>query len=375
VCIEKSEDTDLKKILFLMQLPPPVHGASLVNQSILKSFLINSEFATDYVDISPSTENDSLGRVSFFKVIRTLEILLKCLFKYFRFSPSLVYLTLSPHGAAFWKDSIILQVLKIFGAKCIIHLHGKGIDREVRSSRFKMFVYKKVFHGVDVIHLSKSLLDDVSVVLDPRSKTYIVNNGIHPSIVSKSNDDPVVRFLYLSNFIPTKGASVIVDALKYIDLKYSGRFTVSLAGKVTDKVYFDSMVASVSAEWKDSVFFHAAKYGEDKVNILVNSDVFVLPTYYKNECFPISILEAMSFGLPVLSTFEGAIPEIVADGENGFLFAPTKPQQLAELMTRYIDDVSLLKKHGVASSKRFSEKYTFEKFELSLINVFRNSLS
>ena len=238
-----------------------------------------------------------------------------------------------------------------------------------------MFVYKKVFHGVDVIHLSKSLLDDVSLVLDPRSKTYIVNNGIHPSIVSNSNNDHVVRFLYLSNFIPTKGASVIIDALKFIDLKYSGRFTVALAGKVTDKVYYDSMVASVSAEWKDSVFFHAAKYGEDKVNILVNSDVFVLPTYYKNECFPISILEAMSFGLPVLSTFEGAIPEMVVDGENGFLFTPTKPQQLAELMTRYIDDVTLLKKHGVASSKTFSEKYTFEKFELSLINVFRNSLS
>ena len=66
----------------------------------------------------------------------------------------------------------------------------------------------------------------------------------------------------------------------------------------------------------DRIAYVGRKVGEEKEAFFRQSDVFVFPTYYYNECFPLVILEAMEYKLPVISTNEGGIPDIVKDGEN-----------------------------------------------------------
>jgi len=65
--------------------------------------------------------------------------------------------------------------------------------------------------------------------------------------------------------------------------------------------------------------YEGAKYGRDKRLSLTGADIFVLPTYYPSECFPLVLLEAMQCGLPVVSTYEGGIPDIVEHGRTGYL--------------------------------------------------------
>ncbi|GAI08660.1 unnamed protein product, partial [marine sediment metagenome] len=96
--------------------------------------------------------------------------------------------------------------------------------------------------------------------------------------------------------------------------------------------------------------------GEEKIQVFITSDIFILPTYHP-EGFPYAILEAMSAGLPIISTPIGAIPEIIEDGANGFLIPPKIPYILAEKILTLIEDKSLREKMGAENMKKAQEKY------------------
>ena len=125
------------KVLFLVQLPPPIHGAALVNKSIQQSRLMNNAFKTYYVDISPAKDLADIGRFKLSKLGAVLIIFFRAFTAYVRFKPDLVYMTLSPHGLAFYKDGFLALVLKALGAKMVFHMHGKGVARAAATSVLK----------------------------------------------------------------------------------------------------------------------------------------------------------------------------------------------------------------------------------------------
>ena len=357
----------MKKILFLVQLPPPVHGASNVNASIRDSHYINSKIDAKFVNISPARGMTDIGKLSISKILATLHIFLKCILQYQKFAPNLVYITLSPHGLGFWKDALILQVLKIFGAKAVIHLHGKGINSEVSRSKVKRYIYQIIFKDVNVIHLSKSLFNDIDLVFDKKMSLTAVNNGVENHGANEHSRLEVPIFLYLSNLVPTKGADTLVDAINLLDDAYEGRFKVRFVGKISNQRFYTELVSKVDERFKRSVEFTGPLYGEEKLEAFKNSDVFVLPT--KNDCFPLSILEAMSFSLPVLSTYEGAIPDIIDDNINGWLFESCDANELASKLANYIDNPGLITCHGHRANLKYKEKYTLEAFEKSFLTA------
>jgi glycosyltransferase involved in cell wall biosynthesis len=99
---------------------------------------------------------------------------------------------------------------------------------------------------------------------------------------------------------------------------------------------------------EDIVFFEGWVSGEKKTTLLQESDVYVLPSYF--EAMPLSILEAMSYGLPVIATTVGGVPEIVKNGKNGFLITPGDKKELAKSIKMFLHDMSLLRAYGETSS-------------------------
>ena len=93
--------------------------------------------------------------------------------------------------------------------------------------------------------------------------------------------------------------------------------------------------------------------GDKKVDLLNWADVFILPSH--NEGLPISILEAMSYGLPVISSPVGGIPEVVGEG-NGVLVTPGSDAEIAKAMMRYVGNPGLVAKEG-AAGRRVVETY------------------
>jgi len=355
-----------------MQLPPPIHGASVVNKSIQESFLINKEFESVFINISPAKELSDLGRVTFVKILNTIKLNFKVFNLFRKFKPDLVYLTLSPHGAAFYKDSFLALMIKFLGGKLVFHMHGKGIAAEAKKSRFKKTLYRAVFKGVDVIHLSESLFYDVEPVRDHTRKLVAIPNSVPtPPALTVGRDESIVTFVYLSNLVRTKGADILLRAAALVPAHLQDKFEVKIVGKANDKKYADEIQELLDNNAFDNVRFIGPKYGDDKYLELLSADVFVLPTRFKNECFPLTILEAMSSGLAVISTQEGAIPTIVESGVSGEVLEDCTPEVLAEAMVKYIENPEYLKACAKAGKEKFYTHYTQQVFEENLSSTLK----
>lgn len=361
-----------KKILFLAQLPPPVHGASVINKSIQDSIVINNKFNTCYFNISPARDLSDLGKLSIGKVFSFFKIYFMSVSHFLKFKPDLTYLTLSPHGLAFYKDGLIAITLKLLGANLVFHMHGKGIAAEANKSRFKKALYRAVFKGVDVIHLSESLFYDVDPVRDhARTLVAIPNSVPTPPALTVGRDESIVTFVYLSNLVRTKGADILLRAAALVPAHLQDKFEVKIVGKANDKKYADEIQELLNNNAFGNVRFIGPKYGDDKYLELLSADAFVLPTRFKNECFPLTILEAMSSGLAVISTQEGAIPTIVESGVTGEVLEDCTPEALAEAMLKYIENPEYLKACAKAGKEKFYTHYTQQVFEENLSSTLK----
>jgi len=359
------------KILFLVQLPPPVHGASLMNQYVKESKLINELFDCVFFDISPETEHKNVGKFSFIKIIRVLYSYFRIFLLIIKFRPMSCYFTLSPVGFAFYKDVIYVSILKFFRINIIFHLHGKGISDNINS--VTDILYKFVFKNADVIHLSEKLFNDIDRYVHCLRNTYTLPNGIPINILNepRKNSEKIIKILFLSNLIESKGAHVLLDSLSYIPESYANLFDVTIAGG--GNYEYVQLLKSKAASFPNfRINFTGPVYSTEKFALLEESDIFVLPTSYKNECFPISILEAMQSGLAICSTDEGAIRELV-NITNGYIFDPSKPKELADYLLSFFNDPEHLNNCQKNSKMLFFNKYSFNVFELSLSKILLNS--
>ncbi len=112
--------------------------------------------------------------------------------------------------------------------------------------------------------------------------------------------------------------------------------------------------------------------GEGKNQVLQRADCLVLPSH--GEGLPIAILEGMAYGLPVIATRVGAIPEVITDGKEGFLIAPHDVETLADRLLHIEGDPTLRKEMGQAARKRIERDYTLERMADRLSNVYRSCL-
>lgn len=358
-----------KRILFIVHLPPPVHGTTKVCETIKNSRLLAAQFDCSFINCSGSKSMNDVNRVSVRKAFRLAAVFFETARQLVFKRYDLVYLTIAPCGPAFIKDSILIFMAKAVRQKVVIHLHGRGIALERQRSRTLNWYYKKVFSGVHVIHLSKKLMDDVQEIVAP-DKQFVVANGVECAFVPDFKEKAahaVPTVLYLSNLIESKGYFDLLEAA--VDLKKRSvqcRITFVGAHHVSDAANkVDVFIKEHGL--KDMVHFVGPKYAEEKDGYLKTADVFVLPTVH--DCFPLCILEAMAAGLPVISTDIGAISEMVEDGVTGLIVPIKKPEALADAIERLVKNSELCRRLGQAGFETYAKEYTVEAFENKLCAI------
>ena len=120
------------------------------------------------------------------------------------------------------------------------------------------------------------------------------------------------------------------------------------------------------------VTYVGRKVREEKEAFFRQADIFVFPTYY--ETFGLVNLEAMEYKLPVISTNEGGIPDIVKDGENGLICEKQNPVSLADCIAKLLDDEELRVKMGSAGHEKFCREFTLDKFENRMRDILNQNL-
>ena len=356
------------RILFILHLPPPVHGAALVGSTVRESGLVNGAFDTRYINLSSSVTLEQVGRFSFGKVRAVSRLLSEVRRTLREWKPDLVYLTPSATMPGLLKDALTARLVRRKGCKTVLHFHNKGVaahqDRFVYDR-----LYRMLFRDASVILLSRLLYPDIRKYVPEERVSYCTNGVSVPAAVRRPAAVP--RILFLSNMIRSKGVSVLVDACRMLQQR-GIPFHCSLVGALSADYPGDSLVAEIREKGLEGcVTFEGPRYGNEKWQALSDADVFAFPSFYPDECFPLVILEAMGTGLPVVTTDEGAIPEMVRDGKDGFICPRKDSEALADALGRLLSDPDLRTRMGESCKDRYETFYTKEQFEKNLVEILK----
>ncbi len=362
------------RILFVAPLPPPVHGSAMVSQYIKDCKELQDEFTCDFVNLSTSRRMDEIGKRGLKKIFRFIGSYFAVFFKLLTHRYDLCYLAITCHGMGFLKDAPFVLLCKLFRRKVVIHQHNKGMSGCVDRWPYR-WLLPLVYRNTRVILLSWHLYPDIERVVS-REQVLICPNGI-PEIPDSENvpkrNNAVPRLLFLSNLIPSKGVYVLLDACRI--LKDKGlQFVCNFVGGETKEINREIFEEEARKRGLDEmVAYQGPKYGKEKEICWHDADVFVQPTF--EDCFPLTVIEAMQHGKPVVSTNEGAIPDMVKDSVNGFVCKRKDAESLALALEKLITNPSLRKQMGVRGYARYKEEFTLAAFEQKFIEVMKISIN
>lgn len=357
-------------ILFILHLPPPVHGAAMMGQYIHDSKVINERFDCHYINLTTAKSLQDIGKGGVKKLWRFFCLLLRIVKGLVRVKPQLVYVTPNSHGGAFYKDFVVVQLIKLMGYRVIVHYHNKGVatrqDRWLDDKLYRLF-----FKNLKVILLAEALYKDVEKYVK-REDVFVCPNGIPASldkepVAERKNEIP--QLLFLSNLLVDKGVLVLLDALKVLkDKGYS--FVCHFVGGETAEIDAARFAEEVKTRGLNQMALYLGKrYGEEKSEEYGNADVFVFPTYYFNECFPLVLLEAMEHAVPCISTREGGVSAIIDDGVNGFMVEKRDANALADRIEFLLTHPEERTRMGIVGYQKFKNEFTLPKFEARMKQI------
>ena len=317
---------------------------------------------------------DEIGKTAIAKPFRMMGALLKTLWLLITRRYCLCYLAITCHGKGFLKDAPFVLLCKLFGCKVIIHQHNKGMLDDLDKWPYS-WLLPMVYRNAKVILLSWRLYADIEkvvrkedVIICPNGIN-IIDSGIEDNSSElyvyndKKDVNKTPRLLFLSNMIESKGVIVLLDALKIL-MERGYSFQCDFVGGETKEIDAKRFAEEVNNRGLNRVaFYKGKKYGKEKWSVFKQSDIFVFPTYYENEAFPLVILEAMAHRLPVVTTNEGGIPDIVVHGKNGFISERNNPESLADCIAILLNDKNLCRRMGDDGYRILKEKFTEEQFE------------
>ncbi len=200
----------------------------------------------------------------------------------------------------------------------------------------------------------------------PRRKLVVIANGVDVERFAGAGRaemraelrlaDDEVALVHVAVFRPEKGHTVLLRALRRV-LDRGTRMRLLLVGDGPERDTIERTVAELAL--RDAVTL-LGKRG-DVERVLAAGDLVVLSSFDRVETFPMSLLEGMASGLPVVATRVGSVAEMVSEGENGFLVAPGDDAAFAEALSLLAEDPSLRLKFGKRSQERVRSEFPREK--------------
>lgn len=358
------------KLLCILHFSPPAHGASKVGDFIKTSKKLEDKFDCKFIKIKSSDNLEDIGKMNIKKFYLFFELYFKVFFTIFTFRPDKIYFTASSKGFAFYRDLLLSTIWKLYGlfkfCDVYYHYHTKGISKFVKNKKNKKLT-QFFLKNINVILLSPKLKNDFNDVKTFKKILYLPN-GVENNFnknefehyISQKNFKNL-NILFLSNMIKEKG---YFDVLKLASTNKTYHFHFAGAWKSRDeeKNFFNYIEKH---NLKENVTYHGFVKGKQKKELFEKSHILCFPS--KNEAFPLTILEAFSYGLPVLTTSVGSIPYIL-DKKTGIMIKDIK--EINDAFIKIKDDFVNLDTSYYCRN-RYLENFSLEQFEENLLKVLK----
>ncbi|WP_425390057.1 glycosyltransferase family 4 protein [Ekhidna sp.] len=353
------------QVLIIGQTPPPYHGQSVMIQKITEARCNSLEM--HFLRMNYSSEIDQVGRFSFRKIWLIIKLLNNARKIILKENIDLVYYPPAGTGMVpIIRDIISLIYLRRFNCSFVLHFHAMGLEESYRKMSILKFLFKKAFFGVEAcIGLSEFNVRELSFL--QAKKIEIVPYGVGNESVKKEEvSEEMVTILYVGNIIESKGVLKLLDSVESLTQK-GLKINAEFVGGMTSKS-LEEKIRSHPSVTKGIAKFLGIKVGDEKEKLFKKADIFCFPTFYENENFPVVILEAMMFSLPIVSTKWRGIPSMV-DNSNGFLIKPKDQSELNSNLEKLIENKSLRLKLGEQSRIKYDKRFREEIYKNNICNV------
>lgn len=343
-----------KKIVVIGPMPPPTGGMQTVMEQMMNSDMKGFELIPFNV-----SKNTIIKSNIIFNSINFIYRCIKLLLYIATYSPDIIHIHVAADKDFIQKD-IFHKLCKIMHRKTILHMHGSGFKTWFAglNKKQKVKVKQSLSKADSLIVLSDSW-KKYYYSISNNKKIFVINNAIEDIDFKKyKRIYPKNEFivLFLSNICKRKGAYDLLKAIKSIDEK---AIKFVFVGPYEDKEKLFKEVNKLKIN--DKCRFVGEIIGKERFKYFASADMFVLPSYA--EGLPVAILEAMSFGLPIISTNVGAIPEVI-EGENGILIRPGDIAELKKAILMITKEDKI--KYKINNKKKINDKYTQKIFKSKL---------
>ena len=385
------------KLLVYAITPPPHHGQSHMVQLMLEGFggdLRKAKQAQSarlpiqcyHVNARSAPDMQDMGSFRIQKGIRLLRYLAEAIWCRFRYGADvLYYCPAHPLKATLIRDIVSLLVLRPFFRRRIFYWHASGLGEWLESGAVGGTFSKLGFIALGKADLALTPaefnLTDLRKFSPKRS--FAVPYGIPDPCPDFAADilprrrkqlaarrdsaaDAPVKLLYMALCAEEKGLIDTVKALHLVKGRAPAlKFSLTVAGKFLnseEEANFWKLIKQLGLE--SDVSYAGFISGEEKNRLLAESDLFCFPTYFCGESFGVVIVEAMAYGLPIVTKRWRTIPEFFAPDYPG-LVDIKRPDQIA-------DAILAMLQLDVADQfrKQFLENFTIERHLENLRNAF-----
>lgn len=367
----------MKKILLVGPCPKDeVSGAGMGFQSLVDGFE-KTVFPFAVVDSVRGGSQRKIGVFSLRRVWYSILIVLSAWRKMFH--SHTVYMTVSCSSLGFLRDFFIIWGASILRKRVLLHLHGGGYKKfyESQARTYQRVIKRTLACATHIIVLGELLRRQFDFVPGVEKKIKVVPNGLPKGLrrdcckKTLPEKGQKVRLLYLSNLLPSKGYLDLLEACARLKRQGFRDFVCDFCGEFVQTVV-DRDACILEEQRKDfyqristyklenHVIYHGTVRGKQKEELLRQAHIFILPTYYPWEGQPISIIEALAFATPVISTRNNGIPEEVIEGYNGLFVEPRNPADIARAINQIIADKSKYAEMSRNAHKYFEKKFTSE---------------
>jgi glycosyltransferase involved in cell wall biosynthesis len=350
--------------------------ATFVN-FLLSSPILAEQFNLTHLDTSRIQSDVGLeNQLSLTNLTYLIQQAFRLLQLGIRLRPRVVHIQ-TTSGLSFWKTAVFIFISNLFRMKTIAHLHGGRFKKFYRESSpvLQGAIRRNLRRADMVIALSNSWKNFLIEEVEQNLNVEVVSNTVDPAFAQALQkgkgalSSMAKTILFMGNLGRHKGVYDILEAIPLVLERHpEARFIFAgEEGKKGDRLKTDRRCDELGVE--EHVHFPGLVTGQAKLELFQQATLFILPSYIEN--LPYVLLEAMSMGLPIVTTPVGAIPEIIEDGRNGFLIQPGDHRALADRTIQLLDDPELRVQMSKENKKAIKMRFLPERAMRKIADIYR----
>ncbi len=343
------------EILLIVRTPPPYGGGEAVGALLQQLF--TGTFAV-LAFHRPEHQKATQGAVSLENLRFGIHYVTRSTRRLLRERPRAVYLDVPKDVTAFLRSSVVILAARLLGVRVVGDLAGGDFQFLERRGLVQRYG-RRVLNSTYAIRV---LGESVAMTLRSRGirNPVVISNGIDepPNVAAaaaRTSADAVIHFLYVGKIARAKGIFIL---LEFADaFRAEGRpFRLDVVGEWADAATRTEVEQMVEhSRLGDLVVFHGRLVGDAKWACYAQAHLLLHPTYWDGQ--PVTILESLAYGTPVVATTIGAIPDTIGSGCEGYLMTENTAAELVAGVNEIMRDEQTYAAYRARARAAFESRF------------------